>query len=445
MKQQIQLSDHFDYGRLIRFTLPSICMMIFTSIYGMVDGFFISNFVGKTAFASVNLIIPFLQILGGVGAMLGVGGSALVSKTLGEGDVAKARRYFTMMMYLMLITSILLTVVAIAVLRPVAYLFGATEAMIDDVMVYGTICLIFNTALQAQYTFQSYLIVAEKPKFALTVVVAAGISNMVLDFLFMAVFNMGVAGAALATGLSQCVASVTPFVWFLSKKNTSALRFTKTSFEIKPMLLACGNGASEMMSSVSGSITGILYNLQLMKYAGEDGVAAYGVVMYAAFVFLGVFNGYSQGSSPIMSYHYGAQNHKEMKNILKRSLIILSIAGIILTTVAIALARFLASVFVGYDAALLDMTTRAFRICAIPFFFMWFNMYTSCFFTALNDGAVSAAISFMRALVLPTVCIIIMPMFWELDGVWYSLVASELLGVFVSLAFMLGKRKKYKY
>ena len=359
--------------------------------------------------------------------------------------MAKARRYFTMMMYLMLITSILLTVVAIAVLRPVAYLFGATEAMIDDVMVYGTICLIFNTALQAQYTFQSYLIVAEKPKFALTVVVAAGISNMVLDFLFMAVFNMGVAGAALATGLSQCVASVTPFVWFLSKKNTSALRFTKTSFEIKPMLLACGNGASEMMSSVSGSITGILYNLQLMKYAGEDGVAAYGVVMYAAFVFLGVFNGYSQGSSPIMSYHYGAQNHKEMKNILKRSLIILSIAGIILTTVAIALARFLASVFVGYDAALLDMTTRAFRICAIPFFFMWFNMYTSCFFTALNDGAVSAAISFMRALVLPTVCIIIMPMFWELDGVWYSLVASELLGVFVSLAFMLGKRKKYNY
>lgn len=317
--------------------------------------------------------------------------------------------------------------------------------MIGDVVTYGIICLIFNTALQAQYTFQSYLIVAEKPKLALTAVVAAGISNMILDFLFMAVFRMGVAGAALATGLSQCVASIVPLVWFLSKKNTSALRFTKTNFEIKPMLLACGNGASEMMSSVSGSITGILYNLQLMKYAGENGVAAYGVVMYAAFIFLGVFNGYSQGSSPIMSYHYGAQNHKEMKNILKRSLIILSVAGIVLTTTAILLARFLASVFVGYDAALLDMTTRAFRICAIPFFFMWFNMYTSCFFTALNDGAVSAAISFMRALVLPTICIIVMPMFWELDGVWYSLVGSELLGVFVSLSFMLGKRKKYKY
>ena len=445
MKQQIQLSDHFTYSRLIRFTLPSICMMIFTSIYGMVDGFFISNIVGKTAFASVNLIIPFLQILGGVGAMLGVGGSALVAKTLGEGDIPKARRYFTMMMYLMLGTSIFFTIVGIAVLRPVAYLFGATDAMIGDVMTYGTICLLFNTALQAQYTFQSYLIVAEKPKLALGVVIAAGVSNMVLDYFLMAVIPMGIAGAALATGLSQCVAGVIPFIWFLSKKNQSALRFTRTSFEIKPMLLACGNGASEMMSSVSASVTGILYNLQLMKYAGEDGVAAYGVVMYAAFIFLGVFNGYSQGSSPIMGYHYGAQNHREMRNVLKRSLIMLGSAAVVLTALAMLLARPLASVFVGYDAKLLDMTTRAFTICATPFLVMWFNMYTSCFFTALNDGAVSAAISFMRALVLPVICIIIMPMIWELDGVWYSLAGSEILGVFVSLYFLLGKRKKYNY
>lgn len=445
MKKQIQLSDHFTYGSLIRFTLPSICMMIFTSIYGMVDGFFISNLVGKTAFASVNLIIPFLQILGGVGAMLGVGGSALVAKTLGEGDIPRARRYFTMMMYLMLGTSIVLTVAGIAALRPVAYIFGATDNMIEDVVTYGTVCLIFNTALQAQYTFQSYLIVAEKPKLALGVVVAAGISNMVLDYVLMAVIPMGIAGAALATGLSQCVAAIVPLVWFLSKKNTSALRFTKTKLEWKPMLRACGNGASEMMSSVSGSITGILYNLQLMKYAGEDGVAAYGVVMYAAFIFLGVFNGYSQGSSPVVGYHYGAQNYQEMKNLLKKSMVILSSAAIVLTAAAMVLTRPICSVFVGYDAALLEMTVRAFRICAIPFLFMWFNMYTSCFFTALNDGAVSAAISFMRALVLPVICIVIMPMIWELDGVWYSLVGSELLGIGVSLWFMIGKRKKYHY
>ena len=442
---QIQLSDHFTYGKLLRFTLPSIVMMIFTSIYGMVDGFFISNFVGKTAFASVNLIIPYLQILGGVGAMLGVGGSALVAKTLGERNIPQAQRYFTMMMYLMLITSLFFTVVGIAVLRPVAYIFGATDAMIGDVMIYGTICLLFNTALQAQYTFQSYLIVAEKPKFALTVVIAAGCTNMVLDFLFMAVFKMGIAGAALATGLSQCVAGVTPFIWFLSKRNTSSLRFTKTKFELRPMLRACANGSSEMLSSVSGSITGILYNLQLMKYAGEDGVAAYGVVMYAAFVFLGVFMGYSTGSSPVMGFHYGAQNHAEMKSILRKSMVILGTAAGALTAIAVAFARPIASIFVSYDPALLDITTRAFIICAIPFLFMWFNIYTSSFFTALNDGAVSAAISFMRALVLPVVCIIVMPMIWQLDGVWYSMVASEALSVAVSMIFMVTKRKRYQY
>lgn len=441
----IQLSDHFTYGRLIRFTLPSIAMMIFTSIYGVVDGFFISNFVGKTAFAAVNLIIPYTMILGGVGAMLGVGGSALVAKTLGEGDVHRAGRYFTMMLYLMVGTSVFFTAVGIAALRPVATLFGATEAMMGDVVTYGTVCLLFNIALQAQYTFQSYLIVAEKPKLALAVVIAAGVTNMVLDFLFMAVLDMGVAGAAMATGLSQLVAGVIPLLWFVSKHNKSALRFTKTKLEVRSMLRACANGSSEMLSSISASVTGILYNYQLMKYAGEDGVAAYGVVMYAAFVFLGVFLGYSQGSAPIMGYHYGAWNHKEMKNVLRRSLVLLGTSGVVLTALAILLARPFSAIFVGYDAALLDMTARAFTICAIPLLFMWFNIYVSSFFTALNDGAVSAAISFMRALVFPVICIIVMPMFWELDGVWYSLVGSEVMGFFVSLCFLLGNRKKYQY
>lgn len=442
---KIQLSDHFTYGRLIRFTLPSILMMIFTSIYGVVDGYFISNFVGKTAFASVNLIIPFLQILGGVGAMLGVGGSALVAKTLGEGNIEKARRYFTMMIWLMVITSVIFTVIAIVFLRPIAYLFGATDVMINDIMIYGIICLLFNTALQSQYTFQSYLITAEKPKFALTVIVIAGVSNMVLDFFFMAIFKMGVAGAALATGISQCIAGLLPFMWFISKKNTSVLRFTKTKFELKPMILACANGASEMMSSVSASITGILYNLQLMKYAGEDAVAAYGVVMYIAFVFIGVYNGYSQGSSPVMGYHYGANNHQEMKNILKKSLVMLSIASVVLTTLAITLAHPLSYIFVGYNQGLLEMTKHAVRICSIPFIVMWLNIYASGFFTSLNNGGISAGISFMRSLILPVICIIVLPIIWELDGVWYSLVISEFLGVFVSIAFLIGCRKKYNY
>lgn len=442
---KIQLSDHFTYGKLIRFTLPSIVMMIFTSIYGMVDGFFISNYVGKTAFASVNLIIPYLQVLGGMGAMLGVGGSALVAKTLGEGKIQKAREYFTMMVGLMVAVGIFFTVVGIAFLRPVAYVFGATDNMIGDCMLYGTTCLVFNTVLLMQYGFQSYLIVAEKPKLGLLITVLAGCTNMVLDYVFTAALSMGIFGAALATGISQCVGCFVPVFWFLSKKNDSALRFAKTRFELMPMLKACVNGSSEMLSSVSGSITGILYNLQLMKYAGEDGVAAYGVVMYGAFVFIGIYAGYSSGSSPIMGYHYGAQDHQEMKNVLKKSMLMLGGAAVVLTGIAMALARPIATIFVGYDHELMELTTRAFRICAVPFLVMWFNMYASSFFTALNDGAVSAAISFMRALVLPIICIVLLPMFWQLDGVWMSLVISEFLGVVVSLGFMLGKRKKYHY
>lgn len=442
---QIQLSDHFSYSKLIRFTMPSILMMIFVSIYGMVDGFFISNYVGKTAFASVNLIIPYLQILGGMGTMLGVGGSALVAKTLGEGDIPRARRYFTMMTYLMTAVGVFFAIVGIIFLKSMARVFGATDNMMHECVVYGATCLVFNAMLLMQYGFQSYLIVAEQPKLGLIVTALAGCTNMVLDYLFMAVLDMGVFGAALATGLSQCVGAIVPFVWFMSNRNQSALRFCKTHIELAPMLKACANGASEMMSSVSGSITGILYNLQLMKYAGEDGVAAYGVVMYAAFIFLGVYVGYSNGSSPIMGYHYGSQNHNEMKNVLKKSMILLSGGSIVLTGLAVLLARPISAVFVGYDAELLRITTRAFTICAIPFLFMWFNIYASSFFTALNDGAVSARISFVRALLLPVICIITLPAIWHLDGVWYSLVCSEALSVIVSIAFMLCKRKKYGY
>lgn len=286
---KIKLADHFSYGKLIRFTMPSIMMMIFTSIYGMVDGFFISNYVGKSAFAAVNLIIPYLQILGGVGAMLGVGGSALVAKTLGEGDRKRAGEYFTMMVKLMVIVGVFFTVLGIVLLRPMAYVFGATDSMIDDCVLYGRTCLFFNTILLMQYGFQSYLIVAEQPKLGLLVTVIAGCTNMVLDFVFMAVLKTGVMGAALATGMSQCIGCFVPLIWFMSKKNTSPLRFRKAGIEIKPMLRACANGSSEMLSSVSASITGILYNMQLMKYAGEDGVAAYGVVMYGAFIFIGIY------------------------------------------------------------------------------------------------------------------------------------------------------------
>ena len=442
---KIQLSDHFTYGRLIRFTMPSILMTIFTSLYATVDGLFVSNLVGKTAFAALNLIYPYLIILGGVGAMLGVGGSALVAKTLGERNIPRAREYFTMMMYLMLLTSVAATVLGIAFLRPVAYLFGATENLMPDVMIYGTVCLIFNTALQAQYTFQSYLIVAEQPKLALWVVLAAGVTNMVLDYLFMAVIPMGIAGAALATGLSQCVAGAAPLIWFLSRKNTSALRFTKTRFELRPMLRSCANGASEMLSSISASVTGILYNLQLIRYAGEDGVAAYGVVMYVNMIFLAVYIGYSTGVAPVVSYHFGAKNHKELKNLFHRSLRITAVCSLLMFATGMLLADPLSRIFVGYDSALLAMTVRAFRVYSVSFLLSGVAIFASCFFTALNDGVTSAIISFMRTLVFQTAAVMVMPLLWGLDGIWWSVVGSEAMAMATAVFFFYRHRRKFHY
>lgn len=441
----IQLSDHFTYRRLIRFTLPSIAMMIFLSIYGVVDGLFVSNFVGKTAFASVNLIMPFIQILSGMGAMLGVGGSALVAKTLGEGDSHRASRYFTMMMYLLVLISILFTVLGVAFIRPVSYLLGATEGMIHDCVVYGRTVLLFSIFMHLQYQFQSYLVVAERPGLGLAVTLAAGCTNMVLDALFVAGFHWGIVGAGLATGMSQMVGGVVPLLWFLSKRNRSALRFCKTGMEWRPILKACGNGASEMLSSVSGSITGMLYNHQLIKFAGEDGVSAYGVLMYAAFVFIAVLMGYSTGSSPIVGYHFGAGNHGEMKNLLKKSLTLLTATGTALTGLALLFASPIARLFVGYDTGLVAMTEHAFYLCAYAFIIMGVGMYTSSFFTALNDGVVSMEISALHTLAFPLLSITVMPMLLGLDGVWYSFLLSEGLSCVSAAVFLLVKRKKYHY
>lgn len=442
---KIRLSEHFTYKKLLRFTFPSIMMMIFTSIYGVIDGLFVSNYVGKTAFAAVNLIMPFVMVLGGVGAMLGSGGSALVAKTLGEGDQDRAHRYFTMFIRLMVLIGVFFTIIGIAFVRPVSYLLGATDAMIGDCVEYGRVVLIFNAALLMQYTFQNFLITAERPKLGLFVTVLAGITNIVLDALFIAVFHWGVAGAALATGFSQCVGGLVPLLFFLSKKNETSLRFAKTKLEMKPILKACGNGASEMMSSVSGSITGILYNNQLMRYAGENGVAAFGVIMYAAFIFVAIFVGYSTGAAPIVGYHYGAEHHDEVRNMLRKSITLMGVIGVLMAVLGFLLAPIIAGIFVGYDAELMAMTIRAFRICAVPFFLMGINLYTSSFFTALNNGFVSGAISFLRALIIPVATILTLPSIFGLDGIWYTMPVGEVLTLIVSCIFLLANRKRYRY
>lgn len=338
MKTAIQLSDHFTYHKLLRFTFPTIVMMVFTSIYTVVDGYFVSNFAGKTAFASVNLIFPFVMVLGGMGFMIGTGGTALVSLVLGTGEREKANRYFSMMVWLTLLLGILLTVLGVVFTRPVAGLLGATPEMMEDCVLYGRIVLLFTTAFMLQNVFQSFLIAAERPKLGLAAIVGAGLTNMILDALFVGVLRWGVAGAALATGLSQCVGGLLPLFYFI-RPNTSLLKLTRTKLERKPILQACVNGSSELMSNISSSIVGMIYNFQLLKYVGENGVSAYGVLMYVQFIFIAIYIGYSIGAAPIISYHYGARNYEEMKNMLKKSISFLSCSSIVLTAAAFLFAK----------------------------------------------------------------------------------------------------------
>ena len=443
-KTQIQLSDHFTYQKLLRFVLPSIVMMVFTSIYGVVDGLFVSNFAGKTPFAAINLVMPFIMVLGGIGFMIGTGGTALVSKVLGEGEPEKAKRYFTMMILFTLLVGAVLAVFGVTMMEKVARFLGATDEMLHDCVLYGRIVISFTAAFMLQNVFQSFLIAAEKPKLGLIATVAAGVTNMALDALFIAGFHWGVAGAAIATGLSQCVGGLFPLIYFL-RPNSSKLRLVRTKLELRPILNACGNGSSELMSNISLSIVSMIYNFQLLKYIGEDGISAYGVLMYVQFVFIAIDIGYSIGCAPIVGFHFGAQNHTELKNMLGKSVKLMCGAGVVMAVLAQVLAAPLARLFVGYDEVLYTLTCHAFRLFSFAFLFAGFNIFASSFFTALNNGLISAVISFLRTLVLQTSSVILLPLIFGVDGIWYAITAAEIFATTISVIFLFAKRKKYHY
>nr|WP_306812192.1 MATE family efflux transporter [Frisingicoccus caecimuris] len=428
----------------MRFTLPSIIMMIFTSIYSVVDGFFVSNFVGKTPFAAVNFIMPFLMILGAFGFMFGTGGSALISKTMGEGDKERAKQLFSLFIYVSAGCGVVIAAAGIIFIRPVAALLGADGTMLEDCVRYGRIILIALPAYMLQFEFQSFFVAAEKPHLGLVVTIAAGVTNMTLDALLVAVFSLGLVGAAAATAISQCVGGIIPLIYFLCP-NSSILRLTRTKFDGRALFKACTNGASELMSNISMSIVGMLYNMQLIKYAGENGVAAYGVLMYVNFIFLAAFIGYSVGTAPIIGYNYGSGNHSELKNLLKKSLCLIGIFSVAMVVAAEGLAHPLASMFVGYDLELFKMTLRGFMIYSFSFLFSGMAIFGSSFFTALNDGLISALISFLRTLVFQVAAVLIFPLIWGIDGIWVSIVAAELMAVSVTVMFLLMKRKKYHY
>ncbi len=443
---QISLSEHFTYRKLFRFVFPSIVMMIFTSIYGVVDGLFVSNFVGKTPFAAINLIMPLLIIIGAFGFMIGTGGTAIVAKTLGEGNREKANKYFSFLIYVTVIGGTAAAIIGYIFLRPISVFLGAEGEMLDCCVRYGRIVILAMPFFMLQNVFQSFFVTAEKPKLGLLVVVIAGVTNMVLDALLVAVIPLGLEGAAIATSISQTVGGVIPIIYF-AKQNSSTLRLTKASFYGSVLFKTCTNGSSELMSNISSSIVTILYNYQLMRFAGEDGVAAYGVIMYVCFIFVAIFIGYAIGSAPIVSYNFGADNRYEIKNLFRKSIIFNSLCGFAMFGMCFLLAGQASSIFVGYDKALQELTVRGFKIFAFSFIFTGVNIYGSALFTALNNGVISAVISFFRTFVFQCAGVLLLPELFSsgIDGVWFSIVVSELASLALTIFLIIKKRKKYGY
>ncbi len=440
----IQLSAHFNYQRLLRFTFPSIIMMVFTSIYGVVDGFFVSNFAGKTSFAAINFIMPVLMILGCIGFMFGTGGSALIAKTMGEGNSKKAKEIFSMLVYVSVLLGVFFAILGLVLLRPISVLLGAEGQMLEDCVAYGRVIMPALPFFILQYEFQCLFATAAKPNLGLYITVASGVTNMVLDALFVAVFQWGLIGAAAATAFSQFVGGILPLIYF-GRENTSLLRLVKCRFDGKALLRTCTNGASELMSNISMSIVSMLYNAQLMKYAGEDGVASYGVLMYVSMIFQAIFIGYAVGIAPVIGYQYGAQNHKELKGLLKKSVVLIGSFAVIMCIAGETLGKPLSVFFVGYDKVLLEMTIHAFVIFSVSFLFSGFTIFGSSFFTALNDGLTSALISFLRTLVFQIIAVIVFPLLWGVNGIWWSIVAAEVMAVIVTVLLLVVKRKKYHY
>lgn len=442
---KIQLSEHFTYNKLLRFVFPSIVMMIFTSIYSVVDGLFVSNFVGKTALASINLILPFLMGLSALGFMIGTGGSAIIAKTLGEGDPKRANSYFSMLVYVTAIGGIILALLGMLLVPSVASFLGAEGELLSNCILYGRISFISMPAFMLQNVFQSFFVTAEKPKLGLAVIITAGVTNMILDLLFVGILGFGLAGAAVATVCGEMIGGLFP-VFYFSRKNSSLLRLGKTQFNGRILLQTCVNGSSELMTNLSSSIVNSLYNIQLMKFAGENGVAAYAAIMYVNFIFIAIFLGYSIGSAPIISYHYGAGNHGELKNLYKKSLQLVGSWGILLFILAQLLATPLAKLFVGYDSTLLAMTQTGFRIYSLVYIINGFNIFGSSFFTALSNGVVSAVISFLRTLVFQIGAVLILPIvFGGINGIWSSVTVAELLTLCITITFFVRQRRKYHY
>ena len=440
--KEIKLSDHFSCAKLLLFAIPTIGMIMISITYDVVDGYFVSNYIGKTAFSAVNIIYPFQLLLSMVGYMFGSGGSALIAAELGDGNQQNARLYFTAIIKAAAAIGVVLAVAGVLLLRPVAVMIGATPEILEYGLPYGRTLFLFLPIMILGYTFQSILITAEKPKLGLYISLGNLFSNALLDWLFVAVFKWGMVGAAVATGIGACLNGLVPLIYF-ARPNSSPLHFCKGRVQVKPLLKACGNGSSEMVNDMSTSLIFVLYNYQLLRMLGEDGVAAYGVTVFVEGIFAAVFYGLAMQATSIVGYHFGAKNYPELKSLLKNGIILNFISGILMFVLAQVSAPLISRIYVGYDETVYRLSVHAMRMYAFAFLLQGFNEYASAYFTGLNNGLVSGILAFTRTFLIQTVMILVLPLLLGTDGLWLAQAATEVFAAVIAIVFFITRKHEY--
>lgn len=437
------ISQHFKPMQLIRYTMPSMIMMMFMSIYTIADGTIVSKFLGDSALSALNIAYPVVFLVNGIGIMLGTGGSAIIAKKLGEAKDQEAKENFSFFLFTGVVIGLILSALVFVFHAPIIRLLGATDALYQNTKLYLLISMAFAPITVLQLMFQCYFSTAGKPQYSLILTIAGGVVNVVLDLIFIGVLHMGVEGAAIATGLGQCILGFFGLFYFAWKRD--GLCFVKFPVHFQTLGQACYNGSSEMVSNLANAVVTLLFNLIMIRLAGEAGVAAITIVLYGQFLFNSLYLGFTIGVAPILSYHYGANTTDELQNVTRLSLIFISISSIVLALVAFLSSEFIVNVFVKPGTQTHAIACYGFALFSINYIFAGTNLFASSLFTALSDGTRSAILSFSRTLFWMVVCLLILPSLFGLTGVWLAVPVAEFLTFLLSLIFLWKYNSKFHY
>lgn len=438
------IAQEFNLISLLRFVAPTVVMLVFMSLYQMVDAVFVSKFVGENALSALNIVYPFPSIVIAVSIMLATGGSAIIARNMGEGKEKEAKENFSFIVLVGAVIGVAIATAGILFIEPLIYMLGATPSLYDYCYEYLFILVLSVPLSVFQMLFQSFFVTAGKPHLGLTLTVLGGVSNIVLDYVFIVLCGFGVSGAALATSIGYSIPGLFGLIYFaVSRKGT--LYFVKPVFRWGVLFKCCINGSSEMVNNLAVAVTTFLFNVLMLKYEGEAGVAAITIVLYAQFLMTSAFMGFSSGIAPVVSFNYGSGNVRQLKKIFKISVWVIAVVSAAVFVIAETCSDVVIMVFTPAGSEVFGLTKYGFAIFSFSFLCTGMNIFASALFTAFSNGKISAILSFLRTFVFLTACLLFLPLFWGVDGIWLAVPVAEVMALFVSVYYLVRFKKVYQY